>query len=107
MVAHEHLHARFVYVRAAQSTAVMPGLGAVPIPGQPLHFRCCCTHGTTVKLLELQVTWLAAGLTVYHSGKLSGAAPLHVFGDAMSVQEDQARAAANNFPVCCYTIHVL
>lgn len=33
---------------------------------------------------------LAAGLIVYHNGKLSGAAPLHVFGDAMSVQEDQA-----------------
>lgn len=31
-----------------------------------------------------------AGLIVYHHGKMSGAAPLHVFGDAMSVQEDQA-----------------
>ena len=34
MVAHKHLHARLVYVRETQSTAVMSALGAVPIPGQ-------------------------------------------------------------------------
>lgn len=39
----------------------MPALGAVPIPG----------------------------LVVFRTGRLSGAAPLHVFGDAMNVQEDQ------------------
>ncbi|KAL3139563.1 hypothetical protein ABBQ38_003883 [Trebouxia sp. C0009 RCD-2024] len=61
MVAHEHLHVRFVYVRATQSTAATPAMGAVPIPG----------------------------LVLYHNGELSRAAPLHAFGDAMSVEEDQ------------------
>lgn len=37
MVAHEHLHARFVYVRATKSTAIVPALSAVPIPGQVLR----------------------------------------------------------------------
>lgn len=37
MVAHEHLHAKFVYVRETQSKAAVPALGAVPIPGQVLH----------------------------------------------------------------------
>ena len=52
-----------------------------------IHMYVC------IYLILLQVTKCVAGLAVYHDGQLSGAAPLHVFGDAMSVQEDQVEAA--------------
>lgn len=48
-----------------------------------------------------QVTIFVAGLVVFRTGRLSGAAPLHVFGDAMNVQEDQARAAGILCSVSC------
>ena len=48
----------------------------------------------TAETLLLHLVMCIAGLVVYRCGKVSGAAPLHVFGDSMSVQEDQAGQAS-------------
>ena len=53
----------------------------------------CATLDTSIEQ-ELGDVFVA-GLVVYHNGKVSGAAPLHAFGDAVSVREDQARALRN------------
>ncbi|KAL0040696.1 hypothetical protein WJX79_002118 [Trebouxia sp. C0005] len=63
-VAHEYLQARFVYIRVPHSKRVLPKLGVVPVPG----------------------------LVVYHKGAVTGAAPLHAFGDMSEVDEHQVDA---------------
>lgn len=52
---------RVMFVRAADSYRMMPQFGAVPVPG----------------------------LLYYERGCLTGAAPLHTFGDAFCIQETQ------------------
>ena len=65
MIAHEHLHARFVYVRASQSKAAVPALDAVPIPGQVFIdqsvARCCSTHN--IALMVTAIFFATPGMT--------------------------------------------